>query len=658
MSQRFAAPPAPNQATHGSWRRRDIQGLRAIAVLAVIAFHAGLPMPGGFTGVDMFFVISGYVITELILRQEARDSFSFRTFYARRAQRLLPALMVMILVVFIASVLWQSPFGEQEATARTGIGAVFLVANIVITRTIGGYFSAEAEANPLLHTWTLSVEEQFYLVFPLLLILTLVAAKRCTTRQRSVSIPLAVVALATAASFGIGLMWSLGSGAWSLTSQPEAWAFYLSPARAWEFGVGALLAILVQRTSLSIGQQTANLMATLGVILLGLSLFAIDSTTPFPGVAALMPVLGSAALLLAGTRTNVTSAALTNVPMVRIGDWSFSLYLWHWPVIVFAVLIWPHPWVPVIAAALSFIPALASYYLLENPIRTATLSRMRVLALSVAGAAMATGAGLALWHLGSSAIPGIKALQVQQAAATWSDKNGCFFGTHFDSEGVDANCWNRVPDARGWILLAGDSHAAAASTGVVTAAANEGYSVFSVTGGACEFSAQAAAFSDMDNCDEMNSFLVQRINSSDPPSAIVIASKGVTAAAPTTVEFLKEKGIPLIWLRDVPRWAPMDQGIQHLPCAGGSINFTCTFPRATVDDYQVDTRAREGQLIAANPSITSIDPWNLFCAEDSCSSIQQGVLRYRDNEHLNGEGSSLLTPLVREAINKALNQRK
>lgn len=654
MSQSSAAPAAPGLAAPAPWRRRDIQGLRAIAVLAVIAFHAGLPIPGGFTGVDMFFVISGYVITELILRQQAKNSFSFRTFYARRAQRLLPALMVMILVVFIASLLWQSPFGEQETTARTGIGAVLLIANIVITRTVGGYFSAEAESNPLLHTWSLSVEEQFYLVFPLLLILALAAASRA--RKQQPTIPILIIGIATAASFMIGVIWSFGEGTWYLTSQPETWAFYLAPARAWEFGVGALLAIVVQRTNLTIGRKSANAISVAGVILLLLALFAINGSTPFPGFAALFPVLGTAALILAGTHTNIASTALSTGPMVRIGDWSYSLYLWHWPFIVFALMLWPSPVTAIIAAALSFIPAIASYHFLENPIRHAALTRMRVLLLSVAGVLVVTIAGLGLWQFGSAAIPGIASLKEQQASPTWSDTQGCFFGTHFDPANVNTNCWNRVPNERGWILLAGDSHAAAASTGVVTAAANQGYSTFSITGGACEFSTQPSAYSDMDNCDEMNQFIMQLIDSPDPPSAVIKASKGVSSTASSTLDYLDAQGIPTMWLRDVPRWAPADQGIQHLPCSGGSANFTCTFPRTIVDEFQADTRVREDQLLAVHPNITPIDPLTLFCEAETCSSIQEGILRYRDNEHLNGDGSELLTPLVESAISQALTR--
>jgi peptidoglycan/LPS O-acetylase OafA/YrhL len=150
--------------------RADVQGLRALAVLLVVAFHAGLPLPAGFVGVDVFFVISGFVITGLILRQLDAGRFSLVEFYVRRIKRLLPALILMLVVVLVLSFLLESPLGPQQTTAKTGVGAMLLVANMVILRTSGDYFDAAAISNPLLHVWSLSVEEQFYLGFSVLLL--------------------------------------------------------------------------------------------------------------------------------------------------------------------------------------------------------------------------------------------------------------------------------------------------------------------------------------------------------------------------------------------------------------------------------------------------------------------------------------------------------
>lgn len=178
---RTEAPVAPSAlpVSSSSSRRLDVQGLRAIAVLMVIAFHAKLPLPGGFVGVDVFFVISGFVITSMLLREHARSGrIDLKRFYIRRFKRLTPALAVMVVITLVASTLLSSPLGPQQNTALTGLGAIALIANLVIAQTSGGYFDAPAATNALLHTWSLSVEEQFYLVFPVLLIVSLRFARR------------------------------------------------------------------------------------------------------------------------------------------------------------------------------------------------------------------------------------------------------------------------------------------------------------------------------------------------------------------------------------------------------------------------------------------------------------------------------------------------
>src|SRR4029077_15604359 len=188
----------------GSGRRLDIQGLRALAVLAVVAFHAGLPFPGGFVGVDVFFVISGFVITSMLQREwEATGRIRFGAFYLRRFKRLTPALALMVVVTAIVSALVLSPLGAQQTVAETGVGAMLLVANGVIAGNTGGYFDAPAAANPLLHTWTLSVEEQFYLAFPAILALGWFLTRRFRWRTNTAGV---IVGLVAAVSFGLALL--------------------------------------------------------------------------------------------------------------------------------------------------------------------------------------------------------------------------------------------------------------------------------------------------------------------------------------------------------------------------------------------------------------------------------------------------------------------
>ena len=220
---------------HSGNRRRDIQGLRAVAVLLVVAFHARLPLPGGFVGVDVFFVISGFVITAMLQREWlAHGRIRFREFYVRRFKRLTPALALMVTVTVIASALLLSPLGAQQTTAQTAIGAMLLVANVVIARTTGGYFDAPAEANPLLNTWSLSVEEQFYLAFPFVLVLGWFLWRR-SARARFA--PLLIVAAVTLVSFALSVADARG---YDLPLPMSSVGFYGPLTRAWEFGAGSL----------------------------------------------------------------------------------------------------------------------------------------------------------------------------------------------------------------------------------------------------------------------------------------------------------------------------------------------------------------------------------------------------------------------------------
>ena len=631
-----------------SRRRADIQGLRALAVLAVIAFHADLPVPGGFTGVDMFFVISGYVITLLLLRQHAKGTLSLASFYARRAQRLLPALAAMVAIVFVLSWLVESPFGAQQTTAATGIGAMLLGANVVIVRSVGGYFSAAAEANPLLNTWSLSVEEQFYLVFPILVVIALV----CMRRRFAL---LTVVTVITVISFVLSLALTSGWSPGDVTNQPQTWAFFLSPARAWEFGVGALLAIAIARHSWRPSPAQSKVLALLGAVLVVVALWGINLDTPFPGVAALVPVLGTTALIAAGATSNPISRVLSTKPPVLIGDASYSLYLWHWPVIVLATIVWPQPFTPLLAAIVSVLPAAISYHYLEDPIRRRAMSPRKVAIGGLATTTAVVALGWVLMTFGTRTIPEIQDLNAQRQQPVASDAAGCFILGTYTKERAD-DCWFRAPvtdGAVGWVLLAGDSHAAHLSDAVISEANNRSLDVFSVTGGMCPFTTTPAGASDVSNCDAMNRDLMDRVRSVSPPEAVVIGDKGVPAGFAQTVQEIEAQGIPVIWVRDVPRWAPIARRIQNLPCSGGAFTFTCTFDREVVERFSRDNRVAEDEVLAELPRVITVDPWPLFCGSDECSPIQWGQLDYVDNEHLNAAGSRRLAPLMGQALDRA-----
>ncbi|MBX8470652.1 acyltransferase [Pseudomonas sp. RIT778] len=296
--------------------RRDIDGLRAVAVIAVVLFHFGVPgITGGFVGVDVFFVISGYLITSIIWNQRQAGRFSFVEFWSRRARRILPALFAMIIAVLAVGWFLLAP-KDYEELGRSVRYQVMFVSNILFMRQ-DGYFDVASDLKPLLHTWSLAVEEQFYIVFPLLL--TLMSSRLKHWRL---------------ALFGI-LLVSFGLSVWAVHHHPEK-AFFLLPMRAWELLAGAMLAI-APKHAWRLKPMAAQLLSLLGMGLILLAVFGFDKRTPFPGAAALLPVLGVVLLILAnGHRQTWVGQFLSSRVMVGLGLISYSWYLWHWPVFVFS----------------------------------------------------------------------------------------------------------------------------------------------------------------------------------------------------------------------------------------------------------------------------------------------------------------------------------
>ena len=351
--------------------RADIDGLRAIAVVPVVLFHAGVTqVSGGFVGVDIFFVISGYLITSLILGEMRDGRFSLLSFYERRIRRIFPALF---LVLAVSSVLALRLFMPPDLVAfgRSLVATTLFVSNIHFYWD-SGYFNAPLDTKPLLHTWSLAIEEQFYIVFPLILLLSLRWGGR-----RWIGVVLTLFVLSLVASIRITPV------------DPEA-AFYLAPTRAWELMLGALLASGVVPSVKF--QALREALAVVGLALIVYALFRFSSATHFPGASALIPCLGAAILIHAGQgeRTSLVSKALSLWPVAFVGLISYSLYLWHWPLLVFARY-WNIRELSsgqVIAIVIaSFVLAVLSWTYVEQPFRRKQTRISR--ALLFAGAATA-----------------------------------------------------------------------------------------------------------------------------------------------------------------------------------------------------------------------------------------------------------------------------
>ena len=379
-------PPTDGRAPF----RPDIEGLRAVAVLLVLAYHARIPgFPGGYIGVDVFYVVSGFLITGLIVRElRATGRVDLLTFYARRARRLLPAALVVIALTVIASAIVLPPLRVPDVAAD-GAAAALYVSNIRFAAQATDYLQAELDPSPLLHFWSLGVEEQFYLFWPALLLL--VAGRG--TNIRRIGLVVGIVALL---SFALGVVW---------TDSDAPLAFFLLPARAWELAVGAALAIGVARLSrIPISLTPVVVGAGLALIVIGAVIF--DTDTPFPGTAALLPVIGTALVIAGGIPQplNPMSRLVSVRPMRWIGGISYSLYLWHWPLLVLpAAAVGSELPLPARLGlvALTFVLADASRRWIEDPIRHGRVAKLRpsrslgiALVSSVAVATVSLGLGV------------------------------------------------------------------------------------------------------------------------------------------------------------------------------------------------------------------------------------------------------------------------
>lgn len=612
--------------------RPDIEGLRAVAVLAVIAFHFGVPgAHAGFIGVDIFFVISGYLITGLLVRErQTTGEIALPSFYGRRMRRLLPALLLVTAVTLVCGTIIFSPF-EQLEMAKAGAASAAYVSNFWFTLSTFGYFAPESRFNPFLHTWSLAVEEQFYIVYPALVLLV----GRHDTKARIA----VMLTLAATGSFAL-CIW--------LTKTSQPWAFFGSPARAWEFALGGLAVLATPRL-----RSAAPALSWIGVALLAASFVVIDENSDFPGAIDALPVAATALILMGGTAG--AGRALAAAPLQWIGARSYSIYLWHWPVITFAKIMWPDLplWLCAVCAAITLACASFSYTFVEHPIRTDRWLGARAARSLLLGAG-ATTAGLLLaagvWfsaHLAAE-VPAQAAIAAASQAEPIASGAHCMIG--FDAA-TPKTCVFGDPKSAHTMVLFGDSHADEWSPPLAEIAKRRGWKLVTVLKSLCP-AADVPVYNarlrrDSPDCAAWRAQAIAMIGTMHPDlvviseytRAYVIAAnpgeRPVTMAQWTdglkrTIGRLVSSGASVVVLRDTPQPGMDAHFCLSRAAWHGQSTARCDTPAKTA--LLPDVANAERMAVDAGHARYA-DLTTQFCGPETCPAVKDTIV-YRDGNHM------------------------
>lgn len=706
--------------------RPEIQLLRALAVAAVVVYHLNPDwLPGGFVGVDVFFVISGYLITAHLLREiEVRGRLPLLEFWTNRARRILPAATVAILATALAAPVFL-PATRWTDTALQGIASAFYVQNLVLAGDSVDYLQHDAADSPFQHFWSLSVEEQFYVFWPLLALLAFLIARPRTGaadgRSRGASGRWARVAgrrgvgrarlaprgrrsaagrgaptappvdprrfrLVALAVFGVAVLTSLTVSVVQVQAGDPA-AYFLTHTRVWELGIGGLLACVLGDPQRFPRLRRGLALAGLSAILASAVLYT--GATPFPGLAALLPTLGCAAVIVAGRTSGPGSLTrlVDSAPVQSLGAWSYSLYLWHFPLIVFYVArAGEHPGIleGIGLAAIALTLAIASYRLVEEPVRRSwTLQRHHWLTAEAAVAAMALAAVVAVVPQAVLTVQsredsgGVDALvsELPETAGAGSLRGedyaeyaegfaGIIAPTPVDAgddkpefpecadvpSGVTATstaeCVIANPQGERSLVVVGDSHAAQWTPAIRDLVAGTEWKVTVFLHDSCPFNAEPRSYETSGEleCTTPNATTLQRILDMEPDKVFTTNYASTDMAPGSTEEFpgtrgyvdvwspLAEAGIEVLVLEDTP--IPTEEEPRP-DCIAAHPEGTaeCGFPREESregEELNGAMRAAAAQV----PGVRLVNLTDRFCTADFCPALVGSVLVYRDANHI------------------------
>lgn len=653
--------------------RSDIDGLRAVAVLLVVMFHLDMPWAGGgFIGVDVFFVISGFLITSIIKRECQEGSFSLLRFYERRVRRIFPALIAVYLVCAVVAAVLLLP-SDLRRFGTSLIASAAFASNLLFAAQ-DSYFGPASIDKPLLHTWSLSVEEQFYVFWPLIL----AAAFRLWTARGFFWVILA------------GIMASLVFAEWQLGTDASA-AFYLMPARAWELGLGALLAFRLP--DLTRRPHLRDLLSLAGLALIVWSALTLTSVSRFPGLTAVPACLGTALLIVSGAQGRV-NRMLSLRPIVFVGLISYSLYLWHWPLIVFLRYGLDrnfHPVETLSVFAASIVVALLSYRFVEAPFRRSTRGGrapqmpVRRLARRTVGAGLA--AALACAFLGVGMLSDGWAWRLPKAAAAVDSTAARFSPFRGTCHGVDRilaqtdGCTIGAPRPDGGydVVVVGDSHADHFVPGLHALLKTRGLAGRQLTTSSCVplYDVRLFRRESGEHCEDFMPKVREFLDRHDEVRLVVLAARWALYSETTwlagepyprkflvdaqgeiftvgnsrrvmkkalkaTVDALTSRGLAVVLMAQVPPLSsPRTRCVARARWHGGEETL-CYEPAAPALGRTRFATAVITGIAAADDRVEAFVPAEIICDETVCVPLLDGIYLFRDEDHLNPTGAERL----------------
>ncbi|HEY0786427.1 MAG TPA: acyltransferase family protein [Acidobacteriaceae bacterium] len=616
--------------------RTDIDGLRAVAVLLVVFFHLKLlKVWGGFIGVDIFFVISGFLISSVILKEITESRFSLSSFYQRRIRRILPALVLSTAVTAAAAAVFLFP-SELESFARSLLAASFSVSNFFFWLH-SGYFAAPASEQPLLHTWSLAVEEQFYIFFPLFLL----GVRRFFPGR----FKLAVVLLASA-SFALSAV-----GVYRFTNA----TFYLPLTRAWELLLGTMLSLqLFPALTTRAAREAA---ATAGLLMILIPAFRYEVSVPFPGLAALPPCLGAALIIAAGQHgTSFVGRLLSTRPVVFIGLISYSLYLWHWPIIVFQKMGMLQPpgaaehTVKAIVFLLSLLVATLSWRYIERPFRNGGLSLSAATTFRFATASTLALALAAALLLASHGFPSrYSAQQVQVASYADQDTyatyriGSCYINTTVPYDRT--KCLQRDASRKNYLLF-GDSHAAHLWYGLAEVFPQVNFLEAASSG--CEPLLTHRIF-DTGRCNDIMDYVLHQYLPTHHVDKLLLAARweqGDLDQLGPTLAYLKTQGIAVVLFGPIMQY---DSPLPRLLAISLKHDDAALPLRHELTRYRA-LDERMALLAATQWKVPYVSFFKLLCPDNACERYAaQNVPLQVDYGHLSREGSVFVAQRLKQS---------